>query len=255
MLKNSTVETITAPGVARLILNRPPLNILTTAMMRELESAMRAAAGEPTVRAIVVAARGKAFSAGVDVGEHTREKVGAMIAAFHSLCRRLVETDVPTIAAVAGPALGGGCELAALCDIVIAAESATIGQPEVRVGVFPPVAAAAFPLLFGRPGLVPILLGEALPASRAREVRLVTEVVPDGTVEEAVERTVSTLSELSAATLRLTKRAAMAVFRRQFAEALDHAERIYLDELMETADAHEGLEAFLAKRPAVWQHR
>ncbi|HET8679260.1 MAG TPA: enoyl-CoA hydratase-related protein [bacterium] len=255
MRETSTVEVTAAPGVVRLILSRPPLNILTTTMMRELESALGTAAGDPTARAIVIAARGKAFSAGVDVGEHTREKVGTMIAAFHSLCRTLVEIDVPTIAAVAGPALGGGCELAALCDIVVAAESATIGQPEIRFGVFPPVAAAAFPLLLGRAGLGPVLLGEALPASRARQMGLVTEVVPDGAVEEAVQRIVGTLAGLSAAALRLTKRAAMAGFRRQFAEALDHAERVYLHELMNTADAHEGLEAFLAKRPPVWQHR
>lgn len=255
MREISTVQILTGPGVVRLTLDRPPLNILTTAMMRQLESALGTAAGDPTARAIVIAARGKAFSAGVDVGEHTREKVGAMIAAFHSLCRTLVEIDVPTIAAVAGPALGGGCELAALCDIVVAAESATLGQPEIRVGVFPPVAAAAFPLLLGRAGLAPVLLGEALPASRARQIGLVTEVVPDGAVEETVQRIVGTLAGLSAAALRLTKRAAMAGFRRHFAEALDHAERVYLHELMNTADAQEGLEAFLAKRAPIWRHR
>jgi cyclohexa-1,5-dienecarbonyl-CoA hydratase len=255
MKQTSTVEVAFAPGVCRLNLNRPPLNILTTAMMAEVESALRAAAGDPSTRVIVLASSGRAFSAGVDVGEHTREKAADMIRTFHRLCRALVDIDVPTMAAVAGPALGGGCEVAALCDVVIAAESATFGQPEITVGVFPPVAAAAFPLLFGRASHAMMLLGEVFSAARARELGLATEVVPDGQVEAAVDRRVRALAALSAPVLRLAKRAAMAAFRRQFAEALDHAERIYLGDLMATADAHEGLEAFLARRPPVWRNR
>jgi len=254
MRQTPTVEVASAPGVRRLTLNRPPLNILTTAMMQELESALRTAADDLTTRVIVLASGGKAFSAGVDVGEHTRDQAPGMIRAFHGLCRTLVEIDVPTIAGVAGPALGGGCEVAALCDIVVAAESATFGQPEITVGVFPPVAAAAFPLLLGKPGHAVVLLGEIFPAERARELGLVTEVVPDGEVEAAVDRRVRALTALSAPVLRLAKRAAMAGFRRQFADALDHAEQIYLGELMATADAHEGLEAFLAKRRPVWRN-
>jgi len=249
------LEITSTPGVTRITLDRPPLNILDTATMRALDAALGAAADEPTTRAIVLAARGKAFSAGVDIGEHTREKVADMMGAFHRLCRTLAGIDVPTIAAVAGPALGGGCEVVALCDIVLAAESATFGQPEVKVGVFPPAAAAAFPLRFGKPGLALLLLGDPVPAGKAQALGLVTEVVPDGTLDEAVDRVTGKLAMLSAPVLRLTKRAALSGFRQQFAEALDRAEQIYLKELMATADAHEGLEAFLARRAAVWSHR
>lgn len=255
MRTEPSVEVIASPGVTRITLDRPPLNILTTAMMQDVEKAIRAAAAEPSTRAVVLAARGRAFSAGVDIGEHTAEKVAGMIGAFHSMCRCLVDTDVPTVAAVAGPALGGGCEVVALCDIVIAGESATFGQPEIKVGVFPPAAVAAFPSLLGKRGLAPILLGETLSAARAREIGLVSEVVPDGEVDAAVQRTVDALSAHSAPVLRLAKRAAMAGFRRRFAEALASAEEIYLNELMATEDAHEGLEAFLARRPAAWRHR
>jgi cyclohexa-1,5-dienecarbonyl-CoA hydratase len=255
VLQATTIEITQAPDTSRITLNRPPLNILTTVMMREVEAALQEAAAKSTTRAIVLAGRGKAFSAGVDIAEHTREQVAAMLGAFHSLCRTLAGIDVPTIAAVAAPALGGGCELVALCDVVIAAESATIGQPEIAVGVFPPVAAAAFPLLLGKPGLAPILLGTPVSAARAREIGLVTEVVPDGAVDEAVERMVTTLAGLSAPVLRLAKRTAMAGFRRHFAEALARAEDVYLNDLMATSDAHEGLEAFLAKRRPVWTHR
>ncbi len=255
MLTAALIDVASSPGIARITLHRPPLNILNTAMIGELDAALRAAAGESTTRAIVLAARGKAFSAGVDVGEHTREKVAAMIGAFHRLCRTLVEIDVPTIAAVAGPALGGGCEITALCDIVIAADSAIFGQPEIKVGVFPPAAAAAFPWLFGKPGLASILLGETWTAARARELGLVTEVVPEGAVDDAVERVVGALAGLSAPVLRLAKRAALGAFRRHFTEALAWAEHVYLEDLMATADASEGLDAFLARRAPVWRHR
>ncbi|MDR7532586.1 MAG: enoyl-CoA hydratase-related protein [Armatimonadota bacterium] len=242
-------------GIARIVLDRPPLNILTMAVMGELEDAIRRAEAAPTTRAIVLSARGRAFSAGVDVGEHTGETAGQMLAAFHSLCRTLVSTDVPTVAAVGGPALGGGCELVALCDIVVAAEGATFGQPEIRVGVFPPAAAAAFPFLLGKAGLAPLLLGEPLPAARARELGLVTTVVPPAELDAAVERVAQQLAGTSAAVLRLTKRAALAGFRRWFDDALTQAERIYLADLMATADAHEGLAAFLERRAPAWQHR
>lgn len=249
------LEISSTPGITRVTLNRPPLNILNTAMMRDLDAALQAAAHEPTVRAVVLAATGKAFSAGVDIGEHTREQVVGMIAGFHRLCRTLAEIDVPTVAAVAGPALGGGCEIVALCDIVLATESATFGQPEIKAGVFPPAAAAAFPLLFGKAGLAPLLLGDPLPARQAQAMGLATLVVPDGALDKAVDEATGKLAALSARVLRLTKRAALSGFRRQFAAALDHTERVYLEELMATADAQEGLEAFLARRPAVWSHR
>jgi cyclohexa-1,5-dienecarbonyl-CoA hydratase len=242
-------------GVARIVLDRPPLNILTIDVMHQLDAAVRDAAARPTTRVIALTARGRAFSAGVDVGEHTAATVDRMLAAFHGLCRTLVATDVPLVAVVGGPALGGGCELVALCDIVVAADDATFGQPEVRVGVFPPVAAAAFPFMLGKGGLPLLLLGDPVPAARARELGLVTTVVPAADLEAAADRIVRQLAGASAAVLRLTKRAALAGFRRWFAEALAEAERIYRADLMATADAHEGLQAFLERRAPAWQHR
>ncbi|MDR5708628.1 MAG: enoyl-CoA hydratase-related protein [Armatimonadota bacterium] len=249
------VEVRYEEGTCWITLNRPPHNILTIAVMRELAAALRAAAEDRTLRAIVLEARGRSFSAGVDVAEHTADKVHGMMEAFHDLCRTLAWLDVPTVASVQGPALGGGCEVVALCDVVVAAEEATFGQPEIRVGVFPPVAAAAFPFLFGKRGILPLLTGEILPARRAQELGLVTEVVPSEQLEETVRRLVGQLRAHSGAVLRLAKRAAVATFRRWFAEALQEAERLYLGELMATEDAHEGLRAFLEKRGASWRHR
>lgn len=235
-------------------MNRPPHNVLTIAMMRELRRALEQAFQDPTARAVVLTAEGRSFCAGVDVAEHTAEHVGEMLEAFHGLCRSLVDSDVPTVAGVGGAALGGGCELVALCDLVVASETATFGQPEIRVGVFPPVAAASFLALLGKGGLAPLLTGEVLTAQRAQQLGLVTEVVAAGDLEAAVRNRVDQLVAHSAAVLRLAKRAAMGGFRRQFAQALEEAERVYQD-LMHTEDAHEGLRAFLEKRKAAWQHR
>ncbi len=250
-----TVELQADGGVARIVLDRPPLNILTIAMMGELEAAIRQAAADPTTRVIALGARGRAFSAGVDVAEHTPELAETMLAAFHGLCRTLAATDVPTVAVVDGPALGGGCELVALCDVVVASDRATFGQPEIRVGVFPPVAAAAFAFLLGKAGIAPLLLGETLSASRAQELGLVTTVVPAGDLDATAARVIEHLAGLSAPVLRLTKRAALAGFRRWFEDALTVAERIYVSDLMATADAREGLQAFLERRAPSWQHR
>lgn len=242
-------------GAWWVTLNRPPHNVLTIAMMRELCAALQEAFRDPTARAVVLAAEGRSFCAGVDVAEHTAEHVGEMLEVFHGLCRALVDSDVPTVAAVGGPALGGGCELVALCDVVVASQAATFGQPEVRVGVFPPVAAASFVALLGKQGLVPLLTGEVLSAEQAHRLGLVTEVVAPEALEEAVRRRVDQLAAHSAVVLRLAKRAALGAFRRQFAQALEEAERVYAGELMKTEDAHEGLRAFLEKRKPAWQHR
>lgn len=255
MSGEDTVRVRREDGAWWVTLNRPPHNVLTIAMMRRLRGILEEAFGDAGARAVVLAAEGRSFCAGVDVAEHTAEHVGEMLEVFHGLCRSLVDSDVPTVAAVGGAALGGGCELVALCDLVVASEEATFGQPEVRVGVFPPVAAASFVALLGKPGLAPLLTGEVLTARQAQQLGLVTEVVAPGDLEGVVRRRVDQLAAHSAAVLRLTKQAALGPFRRQFAQALEEAERVYTDLLMRTEDAHEGLRAFLEKRKPAWQHR
>ncbi len=254
MSGQQTVQVRREDGAWWVTLNRPPHNVLTIAMMRELHQALEQAFQDPTARAVVLAAEGRSFCAGVDVAEHTAEHASEMLEVFHGLCRSLVNSDVPTVAAVGGAALGGGCELVALCDVVVASEAATFGQPEVRVGVFPPVAAASFLSLLGKPGLALLLTGDVLTAEQARALGLVTEVVPPEDLQAAVRRRVEQLTGHSAPVLRLAKRAALGSFRRQFAQALEEAERVYAD-LMRTEDAHEGLRAYLEKRKPAWQHR
>jgi cyclohexa-1,5-dienecarbonyl-CoA hydratase len=242
-------------AVARVVLDRPPLNILDLPMIQELSKALDALAREPALRALVIAAEGKAFCAGVSVQDHLPERVWTMLRAFHGLFRRLFFFPCPTLAVVQAPALGGGCELACFADLVVASETATFGLPEVKLGVFPPVAAAHFPQRIGAARTLQLILGgDTLPAREALRIGLVDEVVPPQALAAAAESAVARWREKSAPALRLARRAVQSAGP-DFETALDRAERLFLDELMGTADATEGLRAFLEKRPPSWSHR
>ncbi|HET6362023.1 MAG TPA: enoyl-CoA hydratase-related protein [Gemmatimonadota bacterium] len=240
-------------SVARLVLTRPPLNVLNIAMLKELCDAVDELAGRPAMRALVIAAEGRAFSAGVDVEDHVGEKVGPMIAAFHGLFRRLADFEPVLVAEVHGHALGGGCELAAFCDLVLASEEATFGQPEIQLGLFPPVTAAAFPyFVHGKKTLELMLTGERVDAREAQRIGLVNQIWPaEGFADEAASF-VERLASRSGVALKLAKKAYYAGVDVDFPEALDRAERIYLRELMASHDALEGIEAFREKREPNW---
>jgi cyclohexa-1,5-dienecarbonyl-CoA hydratase len=240
-------------SVARLVLARPPLNVLNIAMLKELCDAVDELAVRPGLRALVIAAEGRAFSAGVDVEDHVGEKVGPMIAAFHGLFRRLADFEPVLVAEVHAHALGGGCELAAFCDLVLASEEATFGQPEIQLGLFPPVTAAAFPyFVHGKKTLELMLTGERIDAREAQRIGLVNQIWPaEGFADEAASF-VERLASRSGVALRLAKKAYYAGVDVDFREALDRAERIYLRELMASHDALEGIEAFRGKREPNW---
>jgi len=243
-------------GVATLTLNRPPLNILNIAMMREMNEALEGLDGDANTKLLVIAAQGKAFSAGVDIKDHTPDKVEEMIEVFHGIFRRLLSLEMPTLAVVQGACLGGGCELACFCDFIIASEEATFGQPEIKVGVFPPIAVILFPYLMGQRKAFELLLtGEIVDAREAERIGLITRVVPAGELERASEELVAKLTRLSGVVLRLTKRAIYEAAGLPFEKAMVHAEKLYLERLMSTEDAKEGLQAFLEKRKPVWRNR
>lgn len=243
------------PGaaVARIVLDNPPLNVLTIEMLEELSDAVDSLADRSDLKAIAIAGRGKAFSAGVDVEDHVGEKVRPMIAAFHGVFRRLADLEPVTVALVHGPALGGGCELAAFCDLVLASEAARFGQPEIKLAVFPPIAAAAFPYFVnGKKTLELMLTGEAVDAREAQRIGLVNHVWPAAEFADRAGFFLEHLEQKSAAALRLTKKAYYAAVDVPFDEALERVERIYLEELMATRDANEGIAAFREKREPVW---
>lgn len=243
-------------GVATLTLNRPPLNILNIALMREMNEALEGLEGDVDTKLLVISAQGKAFSAGVDIKDHTPDKVEEMIEVFHGVFRRLLSLEMPTLAVVGGACLGGGCELASFCDFVLASEEATFGQPEIKVGVFPPIAVVLFPYLMGQRKAFELLLtGEIVDAQEAERIGLVTRVVPPEEMERAREELVAKLRGLSGVVLRLTKRAIYEAADLPFGKAMEHIERLYLEGLMSTEDAKEGLQAFLEKRKPVWRNR
>lgn len=240
-------------GVARLTLNRPPLNILTLAMIRQLAEGLDTVAQRTRLKAMVLAATGKAFCAGVDVADHTPERTEPMIREFCALFTRLRTLPVPTIAVVQGAALGGGTELAVACDMVLAATSARFGQPEIKLGVFPPIAAALFPQLIGYQQAARLLFsGETIAAREAAQLGLVTYVATDDELEKTLERLLTQFRGMSAAALRMTKRALLYGADLGVTRALPRIADLYLQDLMATADAHEGVLSFIEKRQPVW---
>ncbi len=245
-----------ADGVARLVLTRPPLNILNIEMMEEVNAALERVQALPEVRVLVMAAEGKAFSAGVAVEDHLGDRVKPMLEAFHRIFHLLRALPCPTVAAVQGAALGGGSELATFCDFVIAGETATFGQPEIKVGVFPPIAAVHYPSRIGVARTLQLLLtGEVIGAKEAERIGLVDRVVPVAQLPVAVEETLAKLRDKSRAVLSLTRRAVLDAAGQPFEAALRAVETLYHAELMATEDAHEGLRAFVEKRAPVWKHR
>lgn len=242
-------------GVATVVMNRPPLNVLHNQMMDEFNKALEAVLTDGNLAAIVILATGKAFSAGVDVSDHTADKVADMIRLFHGIFRKLGTTDALTIAAVHGAALGGGCELACFCDIVLASERAKFGQPEAQVGVFPPVAACVFPPQIGIKKAIELnAIGTTIDAKEAHRIGMINQVFPVEEFDQKVSEYLDGIKKLSRPVVRMAKRATSLVVRKQILEQLDATEAMYLGALMRLRDAHEGIAAFLEKRSPVWKH-
>lgn len=242
-------------GLGTITLNRPPVNVMNIAMMEEINDVLESWQGEKDLKLVLLNAKGKCFSAGVDVGEHMGDLAPKMIKAFHRMFRLMEKLGPPIAASIFGSCLGGGCELAAFADLVIAAENTKIGQPEIQVGVFPPIAAFIMPRIMGRKDAADLILsGRIVTASEARQMGLVNRVVPSEQLEAETALFVKPFLGLSAEVLRKTKKAITAGLRDDLEPALEIIEQIYLDELMQTADAQEGLNAFLEKRKPVWRN-
>lgn len=255
MSEFQSIKYAVSDGLATLTLDRAPLNVLDIPMIGELNAALDQCRAEKSVRLLLLTGAGKAFSAGVEVADHTPDKVDAMIEGFHGIFRRLKTLPMPTVAAVNGAALGGGMELAIGCDMIVAAAGVKFGQPEIKLAVFPPVAAVLLPRMVTPTRAKEILLGgENFSAEEALAMGLVNRVYPRESFAADVAGFLAPFLALSGVALASTLRAVRAASAQPFLPALDAAEQIYLDELMATADAREGLTAFLEKRPAAWRH-
>jgi len=244
-----------ADNVAKISINKPPLNILNIETMLELTTALERARSDTNVKVVVITGVGdRAFSAGLDIKEHFPEKIETALNVFNKVFRSLIDVDKPTMAAVNGLALGGGCELACGCDMIIASEKAQFGQPEISVGAIPSVATVLLPRLVGRKKAFELILtGDVISAAEAKQIGLVNKVVPPEKLDEAVSELVGKLKDKSPIVLKLTR---MAIYRGldlDFEKALDNVTGLYLNLLMRTEDAVEGLRAFLEKRKPMWK--
>jgi cyclohexa-1,5-dienecarbonyl-CoA hydratase len=249
------IEAVMLDGLGTITLNRPPVNVLHIAMMKEINEALDSWRGQKDLKVVLFQAKGKCFSAGVDVGEHMGDLAPKMIDAFHGMFRRLETLGIPTVASVYGSCLGGGCELAIFCDMVVASEDAKFGQPEIMVGVFPPIAAQIMPRIIGQKAAMELILsGKTISAADARAMGLVNQVVTKDALESATAAFVKPFLNLSAEVLRLTKKAVKTGLMDPMEPSLSAIEDVYLNELLKTADAQEGLVAFLEKRKPQWRN-
>lgn len=248
--------TVTEDDVtATVTLDKPPANVLSLDSIRELTRALEAVDG-PTRKAIVIeSANEKLFSGGVEVEDHLGETLANMMWAFGDLFETAREVKTPIIAKVEGPALGGGCEIVAGCDLAIASESATFGQPEINLGTFPPIAAALFPDIMGeKHAFEMVMLGEEISAEQAREFGLVNEVVPPEDVEETTRSIVENLTKKSGLVLGMAKHAFYdTADRTRFADALKRATEHGI-EITGSDEGREGLQAFMEDRAPEWEY-
>ena len=252
--QTSRIITEVLRSVARISLHNPPLNVIDLQMMDELAQAVSDIESRPEISTIVITSHSSSFSAGVDVAAHTLDKVEAMLSKFHAVIRALVNTKKVTIAAVNGHCLGGGAELAMVCDLVYTTEDAQWGFPEIKLGCYPPVAVTALAALVGQKHAADLILtGRTISGSEAASIGLANRAVPKDQLEDVVEDALEHLSKLSPAALAITKKAIYAWDSIHFDKGLARAEKIYLDELMKTEDAREGINAFLEKREPQWK--
>ncbi len=245
------IHTELRPPVARITLNNPPLNVIDVRMMEELRAALEQVEIQPEISAIVFSGSERAFSSGVEIAEHTADKVHATLAAFHSVIRSIVATRKLTVASVRRHCLGGGAELALVCDIIYASPDSVWGFPEIKLACYPPVASVALSAIVGQKlAAEMVLTGRALNGQEALAAGLVNGIAndPETLVGECIQR----VAQLSPAALAVAKKAFYAWDAIHFDKGLARAEQIYFDELMKTADAHEGITAYMERRRPKW---
>jgi cyclohexa-1,5-dienecarbonyl-CoA hydratase len=240
-----------APPAARIRLNHPPLNVIDIPMMEELRAVLEEIDTRPEISMVVFSGTERAFSTGVDIAAHAPDKIRQTLTLFHSVIRAVVDTQRLTVASVHRHCLGGGAELAIMCDVVYASHDSVWGFPEIKLACYPPVASVALPAIVGQKLAADMILtGRTLTGDEALAAGLVNGLAddPETLVQECVQR----VSQLSTAAIASAKKAFYAWDSIHFDKGLDRAEKIYLDELMQTADAREGITAYLEQRRPNW---
>jgi cyclohexa-1,5-dienecarbonyl-CoA hydratase len=243
-------------GVARITLARPKHNVFNIDMMAEFIGLLESLPSDPGLKCAVFLGEGASWCAGVDVGDHKPDMVDRMIEAFNRSLTLIENLEVPTVAAVHGACLGGGMEYAIACDTVIAAKRAKFGQPEIKLGFFPPYAAIRLPRLVGPAKAIEVCTsGRIYSAEDARAMGFVSQVAEDDGFEEAVDRLIKEFMACSPLILRLNKKAVKDHIGLDAASAMEKVSRLFLDRLMKTEDTLEGIASFYEKRRPEWKNK
>lgn len=242
--------------VARLTLDRPEHNLLNERMLAELTAGINSLGERREIKLIVLDSAVKSFSGGIEVGEYTQRRVFQMLESFHAAFSAMLDTSKPVLVVVNGPAFGGGAELVALGDLVIATPKARFAQPEIKLGVFPPLAAAVLPTILGpKVALELVLTGEAMTAERAREVGLVNWVVSEEELPKRVEDLISRVTAQSGPVLTMAKKAILGSLGLPLRDGVRNSMKVFLNELADLEDSQEGLRALVEKRAPKWKNR
>jgi len=250
MANRKFIDATEDDNVVTMTLKRGDANLLNIEMLDEICALLQAYSDGRNIKAFVIRAAGNVFSSGLDFSEHDSENIDKLLHAYHRMFRLLHRMECPTLAFVRGAALGAGCELACFCDLVLASDSAHFGLPDVKIGLYSPLAAADFHNYAHLKHLYEmILVGDAIPAEEARIMGLVNKVYAAGEFETRCQEFLYRLTSNASATLRLAKRAIRAGLERRFPESLAETEGIFLRELIQTDQAREGM-ASLEKRRA-----
>jgi cyclohexa-1,5-dienecarbonyl-CoA hydratase len=256
MAKTKFIKTNKENQVARITLDRPKHNVLNIEMMKELNLELEKIAADADLKSVVITGEGRSFCAGVEVSDHTPEKVDEMVFVFNRIFELIDLIDIPVIAAVNGACLGGGLEVAIAADIVIASEKAILGQPEVKLGFFPPYAAIRLPELVGTAKAIEICTtGRNYSAAEAQALGFVSKAVAVDKFEETVESYIKEISHASPLILKLNKRAVKRHIGTNFHQAVQLSSDYFLNTMMKTEDTLEGIKSFEEKRRPDWKNK
>lgn len=242
--------------VARLTLDRPDHNLLNERMLTEIAAGINTLGERSTIKLIILDSAGKAFCGGIELGEYTQRRVFQLLDAFHNAFSAMLDTAKPVLVVVNGAAFGGGAELAALGDLVIATPKARFAQPEIRLGVFPPLAAAILPYILGpKQALELVLTGEAMSAERARELGLVNWLASEEELPQKIAEVAARVTAQSGPVLTMAKKAILGSLGLPLRDGVRNSMKVFLNELADLEDSQEGLRALVEKRPPKWKNR
>jgi cyclohexa-1,5-dienecarbonyl-CoA hydratase len=242
--------------VARLTLDRPQHNLLNERMLAEIAAGINTLGQRNEIKLIILDSARKAFCGGIELGEYTQRRVFQLFEAFNGVYSAMLDTSKPILLVINGPAFGGGAELAALGDLVIATPKARFAQPEIKIGVYPPMAAAVLPYILGpKQALELVLTGEAISAERAQEMGLVNWLVPEEELEKKVAEVVAKVTAQSGAVLAMAKKAILGSLGLPLREGVRASMKVFLNDLADLEDSQEGLRALVEKRAPKWKNR